>query len=361
MHIDHNIQPTLFFIPDISGYTKFINEVEIDHSTHIITELLEIIISSNTLDLKIAEIEGDAVFFYHLGNKPSIKEILAQAEKMFFMFHQHLKTYEHSRICQCGACATAHKLTLKFVCHFGETTTRKVGKHTKLFGPDVTLAHRLLKNNVLSSEYLLLTTSMEIPESERLPKWVNLKRSANNYKEIGTITYNYIPLEPLKGTIPEHVSRTKFQKFRRPVSSSMVMKVSLRKLHGIITNFSLRPKWILGLRYIKANDHLNTIGSKHLCVMPTTTMEFQVTAQNINKGLVEYVEQSNSISWLSPLNVIFMLKRITPESTKMTIEIHYKKNILSKLYLDFPLRMMMFMIAQISLMKLNTFIKNPEV
>ncbi|MEA1786737.1 DUF2652 domain-containing protein [Arenibacter sp. GZD96] len=357
MHIDHNIQPTLFFIPDISGYTKFINEVAIDHSTHIITELLEIIIASNTLDLKVAEIEGDAIFFYHIGKKPTIKELLAQAEQMFFKFHQHLKTYEHSRICQCGACASAHELTLKIVCHFGETTLRKVGKHTKLFGPDVTLAHRLLKNNVLTSEYLLYTSSLEFSEDEKLPGWVSLKRSANNYKEIGTVTYNYIPLEPLKGTIPEFVSRTKFLKFRRPVTGSMVMKVPLRKLHGVVTDFSLRPRWILGLRYIKAHDYLNTIGSKHLCVMPTTTMEFQVTAQNINKGLVEYVEQSNSISWLSPLNVIFILKRIATDTTKMSIEIHYKKNLISKLYLDFPLRMMMFMIAQISLMKLKYYVR----
>lgn len=357
MHIDHNIQPTLLFIPDISGYTKFINEVAIDHSTHIITELLEIVIASNTLDLKVAEIEGDAIFFYHIGKKPAVKDLIAQAETMFFKFHQHLSTYQDSRICQCGACATAHKLTLKFVCHFGETTIRRVGKHTKLFGPDVTLVHRLLKNNVLSSEYLLLTSSMEISEAEHLPQWVELKRSANNYKEIGTVVYNYIPLEPIKGLIPKHVSRTKFQKFRRPVTGSLQMKVPLRKLHGVITNFSLRPRWILGLRHIKAQDYLNTIGSKHLCVMPTTTMEFQVTAQNINKGLVEYVEQSNSISWLSPLNVIFILKRISTEVTKMTIEIHYRKNFLSKLYMDFPLRMMMYMIAKISLLKLNKFIK----
>ena len=31
----------LFFIPDISGYTKFISETEISHSQHIIQNLLE--------------------------------------------------------------------------------------------------------------------------------------------------------------------------------------------------------------------------------------------------------------------------------------------------------------------------------
>ena len=38
----------LIFIPDISGFTRFVNEVEIDHSRHIIQELLEVIINSNS-------------------------------------------------------------------------------------------------------------------------------------------------------------------------------------------------------------------------------------------------------------------------------------------------------------------------
>ena len=127
MATSHKIHSALFFIPDISGYTKFINETEINHSTHIITELLEIIISSNILNLKVAEIEGGAVFFYRLGRNASIEEIIRQTELMFVKFHQHLKLYEQNGICQCGTCSTAHQLTLKFVCHFGETTIRNIG------------------------------------------------------------------------------------------------------------------------------------------------------------------------------------------------------------------------------------------
>ena len=55
---------TLLFIADISGFTKFVNETEITHSSHIISELLEIIIGQNELKLEVAEIEGDAVFYY---------------------------------------------------------------------------------------------------------------------------------------------------------------------------------------------------------------------------------------------------------------------------------------------------------
>ncbi len=58
----HQDSATLF-IPDISGFSRFIDETEISHSQHIVTELLEALIDANELDLVVSEVEGDAVFF----------------------------------------------------------------------------------------------------------------------------------------------------------------------------------------------------------------------------------------------------------------------------------------------------------
>ena len=38
---------TLFFLPDISGFTQFINTTEVTHAKHIISELLELLINEN--------------------------------------------------------------------------------------------------------------------------------------------------------------------------------------------------------------------------------------------------------------------------------------------------------------------------
>src|SRR5688572_5684964 len=103
----------LLFIPDISGFTKFISETEIDHSRLIIQELLEILISSNEMGLEISEIEGDAILFYKFGDKPDLDVVYRQVEKMFRSFHQNLVAYEQHRYCQCKACASAVTLTLK--------------------------------------------------------------------------------------------------------------------------------------------------------------------------------------------------------------------------------------------------------
>ena len=75
--------PATLFIPDISGFTQFIDQTEIAHSQRIIAELLELLIDANELDLRVSEIEGDAILFYRFGDAPSLEEVVRQTEKMF--------------------------------------------------------------------------------------------------------------------------------------------------------------------------------------------------------------------------------------------------------------------------------------
>src|SRR5687768_10009342 len=96
----------LLFIPDISGFTRFVNETEIDHSRLIIQELLEILINANAIGLEISEIEGDAILFYKFGESPSLEELYKQVEKMFRDFHSYLLAYDQRRFCQCKACTS---------------------------------------------------------------------------------------------------------------------------------------------------------------------------------------------------------------------------------------------------------------
>ena len=146
--INGNGNTSLLFIPDISGFTKFVTDTEINHSQHIIAELLEIIIDSNELGLTVSEIEGDAVLFYQYRKIPPLDKILNQAKTMFLAFHRHLKRYESNRVCECGACSTASGLSLKVIVHGGNITLINVKDREKPYGPDVILVHRLLKNNI---------------------------------------------------------------------------------------------------------------------------------------------------------------------------------------------------------------------
>ena len=124
----------LLFIPDISGFTRFVNETDIDHSRLIIQELLELLINSNQLGLTVSEVEGDAILFYKFGEAPTAAELYKQVEKMFCEFHKALIDYDQRKFCQCKACVSASGLTLKIITHYGEFTGYNVKNFSKLIG-----------------------------------------------------------------------------------------------------------------------------------------------------------------------------------------------------------------------------------
>ena len=121
----------LLFIPDISGFTRFVNEMEIEHSRLIIQELLEILINANFMGLEISEIEGDAILFYKFGEIPDLQALYKQVESMFCEFHRQLMGYDQTRFCQCKACISAVDLSLKVITHYGEFTGYNVKNFQK--------------------------------------------------------------------------------------------------------------------------------------------------------------------------------------------------------------------------------------
>src|SRR4030095_9389041 len=191
----------LIFIPDISGFTRFVNEVEIDHSRHIIQELLETIINANQLGLEISEIEGDAILFYKYGEKPELEAIYKQVEKMFCEFHKHLIAYDHRRLCQCTACAGAIELSLKVITHYGEFTGYNVKNFSKLIGKDIIVAHQLLKNDIDQHEYWLITDGLaEKKVIAHLPETLDWNKSVKQ-TETGAIPFEYTQLGHLKNDL----------------------------------------------------------------------------------------------------------------------------------------------------------------
>src|SRR5512138_67725 len=195
-------QPALLFMPDISGFTRFVNDTEILHSQQIVQELLETLIECNQLGLQVGEIEGDAIFFYKLGNKPAMPDLLQQVEKMFTRFHQHLKLFEQQRICFCKACEFAVHLSLKIVAHYGEVTGIAVKDHKKLFGKDVILVHRLLKNNLDRKEYVLLTEQVAAPiDDVALPDWFSPQQASEHY-DVGNVQFYFSDLSALHPLVP---------------------------------------------------------------------------------------------------------------------------------------------------------------
>lgn len=197
------VNEALIFIPDISGFTKFITECNLNHSKQIIFNLIDIILESNQIGLELSEIEGDAVLFYLKGKAPERDVLVKQAEKTFIDFHHNLKEMGKNLFCgcKCGGCSTASNLTLKFIIHYGACKEVHYNGFRKLIGSDVILAHRLLKSTVSEREYILFSENylkLHRPENETEKRWIDYKPHIENIKNFGEIKSEFISLSPLR-------------------------------------------------------------------------------------------------------------------------------------------------------------------
>jgi hypothetical protein len=282
----------LFFIPDISGFTKFVSETEISHSQHVIKGLLEVLVDSNTIGLKVSEFEGDAILFYRHGAPPPLGDFVEQARRMFVGFHTLLKKIELSRICQCGACAGASGLTLKIVAHLGPAGELKVKEQSKFIGTGIIVAHRLLKNSVPEREYLLLTRELLGLSGNAGGDPGLFMDGVDRYDEIGDVPYQYMSL----GRFREEVKVQPPEPFvvKNPCT---VMEVSRRidapaaVVFETLTDLPGRMKWVDGIRRVELHDDRpNRIGAVHRCVLSGGDLDLVTSDVRITDQTMEYAE-----------------------------------------------------------------------
>ena len=155
------VQPTLLFIADIAGYTRFMkfHSASLVHAQDIVGQLLEAVIDAARPALRLAKIEGDAAFFFMPMPESGLDpEWLAErAATIYHAFHARIADLKTNTLCPCDGCQQAGQLRIKMVGHAGDVVTRKVGGSVELAGVDVILVHKLLKNDVPLPEYLLMT------------------------------------------------------------------------------------------------------------------------------------------------------------------------------------------------------------
>lgn len=322
---------SLLFLPDISGFTGFVNNTELEHSRHIVSELFEIMIDANTLNLQLAEIEGDALFFYKTGDIPDLQAIQDQVRNMFLKFHMHLRIYEHQRICHCGACRTAQNLRLKFVAHTGPIDFIKVHGFTKPHGTDVILAHRLLKNPVPIDEYLLLTDQMFETWTGDDSRYL---KGVTEY-DVGEVLYRYMDLTPML----DQLDSTEIEKWgfesSRPIRFSLDVDRPPEELFEIIHNFKYRHLWnpVDQLKYEK--NRVNRVGMRHECVINDKTLEFNTITKPNHDDKMIYGERSSDFPLIKQASTFFIVEP-NGDASKLNFEIHLEpKGILSSLLLPF--------------------------
>jgi len=139
-------------LADISGFTSYLAQVELEHAHEILTDLLETIVREFKTFLTISKLEGDAVFAYvPETNIPDGERILELIENTYVSFRRQRETSRRNTTCTCKACKTIPSLDLKFFVHHGDYIVQEVSGIRELVGSDVNLIHRLMKNHITES------------------------------------------------------------------------------------------------------------------------------------------------------------------------------------------------------------------
>jgi len=321
------IAKSLLFIPDISGFTHFVQTTEKEHSEHVIAELLEVLISANTQSLRLAEVEGDALFFYKEGNIPSQEKLLAQVETMYTAFYSHLKMMETNRICPCNACASAPNLELKIVLHCGELQFMTVQGNRKPFGETVIQAHRLLKNTVESDNYILisklLSDEIGLKPSYR-SKLFHFRESEEQY-DGKKVSFLYAEIEVgklnLLGFEPPEVVIT-----NRPPDFVVEreMNVDGYELFEMITNYRYRHLWVEGVEeFVFDENEVTRGGTAHVCVINGKHFNFTTVVKDVPIDELVYGELTTDPPPLEKLYQFYIIKPVDGTFSKLRVEQFY--------------------------------------
>jgi Protein of unknown function (DUF2652) len=172
-------------LADISGFTAFVTAAELEHGAQVTGVLLETLMRRLSPPFEIQELEGDAVFALGpdrtLADPAVVPGVLADA---FTAFTEERRRLAGDDSCACRACRDVARLDLKLIAHHGRFARQLVGGRSRVTGPDVVLAHRLLKNSVGADAYALLTE----PALERIgvdPAASGMRRHLLSYPYLG--------------------------------------------------------------------------------------------------------------------------------------------------------------------------------
>ena len=317
---------SFLFIPDISGFTNFVQKTELNHSRHIISELLEALLDSNILKLELAEIEGDALFYYKSNTIPSKEAIMDQVQKMYLAFHKYLKDYETKRICPCGACETAINLKLKFVAHAGVFDFIKVRDIRKPYGESVIQVHRILKNSINLNEYLLVSKDLwnnfDNAISSPQEEWLDSKDEF----DFGSFHYSYLNLRSWKELV-------KIEKHDGPdinkepdIVISKNIAMSPKALFEFLSNFEYRMKWTEGIEDLTyKKNQVNRSGSSHVCVLKNRKLNIESFVERRENSTLVLGELTTDPPLADSVTTLYIVKPSSDgKGSELTFEVRFE-------------------------------------
>jgi len=128
-----------FFLADISGFSSYLAEVELEHAGDILRKLLEGVARRIEPPFSVQAFDMDSVFAYTPKAQLSRFENLHPLiQATYIEFKTNLRAISNHITCTCAACRNVTSLDLKFMIHYGEYILSNVQENQILYGSDPT-------------------------------------------------------------------------------------------------------------------------------------------------------------------------------------------------------------------------------
>ena len=349
----------LLLIPDISGFTQFVSEVEISHSKHIVTDLLELLIDSDRLNLELCEIEGDALFYYKRGEIPAFAALLDQVNHWSRSFHRRLRLLERDNYCKCGACQGLGNLGLKVVGHCGEFSAYAVKKQVKVIGEDVILVHCMLKNSVIGQDYALFSRPLTNRIGTDRARNAGFREHQETYETFGEISMDYLDLSGIAAEVPPAPPR-RISRPTREFHAEVDIKATLDPVVKAVADLETWPSWIEGLSHIEMDRSAPVqVGHHHVCVFPGSPLSItleEILAERDEFTLVNSIAPPPMLKRL--MSIIHVQQR--EGNVKVCLSYHYSPKFWARRKFEKEMAPDMLERARHSLQKLKYLIESGQ-
>ena len=308
-------------IADISGYTAYLVDTELDHAHDVLADLSETIVGALAPPMTFAKLEGDAAFVYRLGERIDASLLLDSVAACYAAFRNRVASITRATSCTCNACVLIPRLDLKLVAHHGSFVRHRIRDSEELTGADVVTVHRLLKNRVAEetrvTAYALYTAAC-VGAMGIDPAALRMREHREAFEGVGEVT----------AWVDDLAARWTADQERRRVRIDPAGKGTLvvegevqapaSRVWELLTVPALRAQWQDGVLRVDeqpAVGGVRGVGTVNHCVHGSGA----VLEEILDWRPPDYFTLTSNVGLpgVPPLLFSFELEQVTPERTRL--------------------------------------------
>jgi hypothetical protein len=214
---------------------------------------------------------------------------------------------------------------------------KQVKSFSKLFGRDLVVAHRLMKNAIIKDEYVLITHQL----LNACFSWVEMKQIAwedpsegEEHFDFGTVKYCYLSMEPLSAHIPSPtIEDFALSNTSKSMEVEAVIKAPMEMVFDIVSDTRAKHLWMVGVRDSdKLNSKITQNGSAHRCIINEdgSGPYFISHDFDIGRDLITWTDTNPA----EKFSLVFTFRRIG-NLTRLNLTVLAKRNLLQRLRYHF--------------------------